>query len=544
VTELTSTSNRSMTGVLRPSPLIVTRIDGSMIAVAAAAVVVVLRIALLFRYRIDSDETQHLHVGWGWANGLLQYRDFFDNHMPLFHVLFAPLVAMAGERTDILVMARMAMLPLFAAAALLAYRIGSSVYPRGPAAWATAIGCLAPGFFLCSLEFRTDDLWTVCWLACIAILVCSELTLARAALAGLMLGLAAAVSAKTTLLAACLVIAAVATHLLMRDRSRPAMRVLVNAMVFALAALVPPALIALYFASRGAWRPFWYCTISHNLVASEHPRRMLLLPISLAIIVAFARGILRDDAPFAIRKRRLFLFLVSAAYGAALISIWPIIESEHWLPFYPLAAVAFIPRLRMARMAPVLLSVELLLLVQLGAPWRDNTAPSVELIAQTMRLTSPAERVVDLKGEMLFRQRATYYVFEKITKRAMSEGRLKDTIAADVLRTGAMVTIPDNDGFPRQGRAFLNRNFIRVGAIRVAGLTVPADQCFRIEVPAVYSVVVEHGNFRGLLDAMPYVHSRYLAAGIHRLEPATAAAGRTAVIWQRAAAQGFSPWKQ
>jgi hypothetical protein len=45
-----------------------------------------------------------------------------------------------------------------------------------------------------------------------------------------------------------------------------------------------------------------------------------------------------------------------------------------------------------------------------------------------------------------------------------------------------------------------------------------------------------------LLDGVPYVQSRDLIAGIHRLEPVTPASGRTAVIWQRAAAQGFSPW--
>ncbi|HEY4642439.1 MAG TPA: hypothetical protein VII75_13925, partial [Thermoanaerobaculia bacterium] len=498
-------------------------------------------------------------------------------HMPLFHILFAPLVRMAGERPDILFIARMAMLPLFAVIALLTYRIGSSVYPRPAAAWATAIGCLVPDFFLCSLEFRTDDLWTVFWLASIALLVSAQLTTARGALAGVMLGLAAAVSAKTSLLAICLGLAAIATHLL----ALPA------AVAFVLAALVPPALIAAYFAARGAWQPFWYCTISHNLVASEHPQRLLLIPVSLAIIVAVARRILRDDAPPEIRKRRLFLFLVAATYGAALISVWPIIETEHWLPFYPLAAVAIVPLLgalslpgvrqalslsgevlslsgvrqalslsgvrqalslsvetRETRQAEslsyttttALIALELLRLIQLGI--RDNTAPPVHLIAQTMQLTSPDERVVDLKGELLFRRRATYFVFEKITRRAISQGRLRDTIAADVLRTGAMVAVPDNDGFPREGRAFLNRNFIRVGAIRVAGLIVPPTQSFRIEVPGEYSVVAERGEFRGSLDGLPYQRSRYLAAGMHTI----AAAGRNAVIWARAAAQGFSPW--
>jgi hypothetical protein len=49
----------------------------------------------------DSDEPQHLHVVWAWANGLLPYKDVFDNHSPLFQALSAPIFALLGERADI-----------------------------------------------------------------------------------------------------------------------------------------------------------------------------------------------------------------------------------------------------------------------------------------------------------------------------------------------------------------------------------------------------------------------------------------------------------
>ena len=514
-------------------------VDTAAIAASAGvAMIAVVRIALLFRYRIDSDEQQHLHVAWAWANGLMQYRDVFDNHMPLFHILAAPLVAMVGERPEILILARLAMLPLFAASALLAYRIACSAWSRSEAAWATLIGCLVPGFFLCSLEFRTDDLWAVYWLACIAILVGGQAPrLLHPAWSGLMLGLAAAISAKTSLLAVCLGIAVVVTRLLTRDRSRIAIR----AIVFVAAALIPPALIAAYFALRGAWRPFLYCTTLHNLVTSEHPHRILFLPVSLVIIAAVVRRILRQDVSDDIRKRRLFLFLVSSSYGAALISLWPIIESEHWLPFYPLAAAAMVPLFLGRRAALALAFVELLFIVLIGTPWRDNLSPSTELIAQTLKLTSPGESVIDLKGEMLFRRRATYPVFEKITRRAISRGALPDTLAADVLRTRTMVVIADNEGLPTLGRAFLLRNFIPTGRLRVAGLIVPPAGSFRVEVPGEYAVVSERRNFHGRLDDVEYAAPRFLGAGVHTIT-AAANGGRNAIIWQRAAARGFSPW--
>jgi len=154
------------------------------------------------------------------------------------------------------------------------------------------------------------------------------------------------------------------------------------------------------------------------------------------------------------------------------------------------------------------------------------------MIAQTMRLTTPGERVIDLKGEMVFRLRASRFVFEKITKKAIAEGRLPDTIADDVVRTRAMVALPDNPSFPRRGRAFLLRNFVSVGCVRVAGMIVPRNQMFRIELPGQYSIVSPHGLISG---------PRFLDAGMHALafpnQPA-------AVIWSRAAALGLSPFRR
>ena len=48
--------------------------------------------------RFNSDESQHLHVVWGWTVGLLQYRDVFDNHAPLFHILLSPILRLVGVR--------------------------------------------------------------------------------------------------------------------------------------------------------------------------------------------------------------------------------------------------------------------------------------------------------------------------------------------------------------------------------------------------------------------------------------------------------------
>lgn len=495
-------------------------------AIGAITAAAVLRLILLFHFRIDSDETQHLHVAWGWAHGLVPYRDFFDNHMPLFHVLAVPLFWIAGERPEILLLARIAMLPLFAAIVILTYRIASSVYDRRTALWATLVALLVPDFFLCSLEFRTDDLWALLWVAAIATVVLAPLTQLRAATAGLLIGLAATVSAKTALLVVVLAAAAIVSGIFKAK----------HAIAFAAAAIAPPLLVALFFAWRGGWQSFVYCTITHNLVAPEHPQRLLLFPVSLALIALVTVKIARDDAEAELRRRRVFLFLASSLYAAALISLWPVIQTEHWLPFYPIAAAGIIPLVRPSKLAMALVAIELVWIVSVSAPARNDVRRSLAQLGEVTRLTAPGEHVVDLKGELLFRPRASYFVFEKFTRHAIAQGRIADTVASDVLRTRAMVAVPDATSFPRLGREFLLRNFIRTGCVRVAGKL--ASGTFRIEVPARYAVLTDRGDFHGLLDGAPYSGARFLDSGSHTITSDQ----RTAVIWERAATLGFSPW--
>src|SRR5436189_4000246 len=118
----------------------------SAISLSLIATAVAVRVGPIFRYRFDSDEPQHMHVAWGWAHGLIQYRDVFDNHMPLFHLLSAPLVALVGERADILLVMRIAVLPLGAVALWGPYRLGSPLHSPRCSAWRAALTGPLPGF--------------------------------------------------------------------------------------------------------------------------------------------------------------------------------------------------------------------------------------------------------------------------------------------------------------------------------------------------------------------------------------------------------------
>jgi hypothetical protein len=111
-----------MSATLSPSPTVVsTPEDGRpfvsrsarWIALAVFVGVAAMRVLFVLHYRIDSDEPQHLHVVWGWTHHLVQYRDVFDNHTPLFHLVCIPLLQLVGERADALIFMRFAMIPFF-----------------------------------------------------------------------------------------------------------------------------------------------------------------------------------------------------------------------------------------------------------------------------------------------------------------------------------------------------------------------------------------------------------------------------------------------
>ena len=131
-------------------------------AVVMLALQFAVRIAYDLRLRVDTDEPQHLHVAWAWTKGLLPYRDVFDNHTPLFHMLSAPLVALIGETPRILVLMRLAMIPFFAATLLGSFLIGRRLFGRRAGLWSAILCGLCPTFFFKSLSIAPTSCGPPC----------------------------------------------------------------------------------------------------------------------------------------------------------------------------------------------------------------------------------------------------------------------------------------------------------------------------------------------------------------------------------------------
>jgi Dolichyl-phosphate-mannose-protein mannosyltransferase len=309
-----------------------------------------LRCLYIFRYRYDSDEPQHLHTTWGWTQGLLQYRDFFDNHTPLFHMLFAPLVAGLGERTDILTFMRFAMVPLWIVSLWCVAKMASRLYSRRAGLWTAALLSLLTWWFFCSVEYRTDNLWTPLWLGTLTVLVTGPLSKRRALCAGLLLGLCFCASMKTSALFASAALAALATPMLCARRLDwpEARRVGLAGFVVVAGALVAPAILCAFFAAHGALQPLFYGAIQHNLLPGvdgrNHPAYLrLALPLLLPFlgVAGYWIGRLTPDRSLALR--RVFIFLTAAIYYGFLYSVWTLLTRQDFLPFYPVIMVTAVP---------------------------------------------------------------------------------------------------------------------------------------------------------------------------------------------------------
>src|SRR5438093_13007622 len=146
-----------------------------MAAVSLFLLLVVFKLVSIMRFKFDSDESQHMHVIWAWARGFVQYRDVFDNHMPLFQIIFAPIFALIGDRATILYWMRFILLPMYFVGAWCTYRVGARLFSRRVAAWAVLLAGFYPTYHLTSFEFRTESLWAPVWLMCVVVLISGSL---------------------------------------------------------------------------------------------------------------------------------------------------------------------------------------------------------------------------------------------------------------------------------------------------------------------------------------------------------------------------------
>ncbi|MGA3170824.1 MAG: hypothetical protein ABSE62_07395 [Chthoniobacteraceae bacterium] len=534
-------------------------------AALALAALVALHVVYAFVYRVDSDEPQHLHVVWGWVHGLLQYRDIFDNHCPLFQILCAPLLAALGEHSWIMAPMRLAMLPLYAADLSLVYLIGRALYVQRWAIWMAVVAGCVPAFFLVTTEFRTDDLWTTLWLAMLWQAVAGPLVGRRAFLFGLTTGACIAVSMKTALLLASLGTGGVfilALQVLSRHELKVSSMLKAAVLILAGIVIVPGVLIA-YFAAHGALDRMYYCIIQHNAVpglgkSGKIGFHLWLFPLSLPVLFGLGWLCMHSSAHARIGAGRALILIACGAYYFLLRSYWPLVTAQDFTPILPLAALTVLPflfhllsltpwpaRVAIPVTAMLLLAGETALVWRTQSPFLNMMTPFEQELSVVLRLTNPGDFVMDGKGESIFRKRPIYWVLEGVTLWRIHLGYIRENVRERIIATGTCVAF--NHRLRPEDQTWLRNNFLEGGSkVWVAGKNlgpVRRQINFHTEIGAKYSIVSDGGKLAGTLDGAPLRDSQQIAPGDHRLLIASGA-GDVALVWTQALERGFSPFSK
>lgn len=524
-------------------------------------VLVLMRLVWLHGLPVNSDEPQHLHVVWAWTRGLLPYRDVFDNHTPLFHFLFAPVLMLVGETPNVLTWMRLAMLPLALSILWCTWCLGTRVWGRRVGFWATCLTAVHPSFFQLSGQFRTDVLWAALWLVSWTVALSGKFSPRRAVCCGVLVGAAMMVSLKTSLLLVSVVVGG--AILLLARGVRPTLpqwrEALLHTLAFAGGFAVLPASVLAFFAGQGALDDLWYCTVQHNVVPNlghgTHSVRNALLALLVLVSVGWlARRVMHHGETVTHNMRGAILILSAVVYLILMYGLWPLFTRQNLLPVWPLVmlgVVALVTRRqtrvdwRSLLLSTTLLAEFSLLLVQ-HPPWRHSDEWFRDELRTVLTLTSEHDYVMDAKGSSIFRQRPWYYVLENITRARLGLGLIPDDLPQHLTETETKLIV-----FERlQGAdlAFAEANYLRVcgrvGVVgkRFIGLKAGETMEFDLPIAARYVLVARDAPTVAVhVDGRFYEQASVLSAGRHRITASHD--GDYALFWSKALALDLTPFQ-
>ena len=516
----------------------------------------------------DSDEPQHLHVVWAWVNGMLPYKDVFDNHAPLFQALSAPIFALFGERADIVTAMRWAITPIAVLVLLMTYRLGRRLFSRRVALWGTVLAACFPDLYSKLNEYRPDLLWAAVWLVLLAILTGGKLTPRRLFWGGFVLGIGFAISMKTSFLLMTLLLAGTIVWLVrpmipeLRSRPQGAAR-LFYFIAPVIGALIVPLAVAAFFAWKGALGQMYYCVIIHNITYGANQwslflhrvpdlRFWLFIPM-IAGGIWLAKAVANRD----IALQRLFFMSVTGLYCPLLFGFWPLISKQDFLSFFPIFILVLTSPLvgisewirsktaLPAYLLPAFIALsELSCMVSARPPLKPTNQTNLAIVSDALKLTHPGETVLDAKGQTIYRPRPFYYVFEQITREKVERGELRDDAPERLTANRTPVVVSSNWLAAATGQ-FVSQNYVPVGSVLVLGKKIFTDSdghvAFDVVIPAKYTIIGANGLVTGTLDGIRLNGSRNLSPGPHDLVLAVPNAP-VFVIWSRAFEKGFSPF--
>jgi hypothetical protein len=361
----------------------------------------VLGAVLVGWHAFDDDEFQHAHLAWAIAHGQVPYRDVFEHHLVLYHVLIGPVAAWCGNPAAVFVLRAVSWLcggiaGLFAVR--VARRYGVDPLITGLVAVVMAAVPMI-GFKLAEARPAVPAL--LCCAFAIDYATRAAINWRRAAVLGAVLGTAILLSQKMVYLAIAL----------------GAGVTLTGGLAAAIACLLSAMTVGgLYLAAMAGWgclAPFWEFAVMMNL----HWKRSFSASLYVNEWFRSAPLLLAAAIPgLAHLHWRRDAVLVSAVVGgAAMVVLVPVPFRQAFLPLawvvVVCAAIAIAQSQALWRSPAVAATAVLAACAALGlqhqAQWQTNASDRAQLAAITERF--PVGPVFDGRGLVWNREALGFY---------------------------------------------------------------------------------------------------------------------------------------
>jgi 4-amino-4-deoxy-L-arabinose transferase-like glycosyltransferase len=311
--------------------------------IGLVAVIVAARLWLVFHRLYDPDELQHLHAGYCVWNGMVPYRDFFEQHGPVLWYLSVPLFRIWGDSLDVLTAGRALIWIVNIFTMALTWWIGRQLYGRWAAATSVLLLVTLPAFQEKSVEWRPDNIAVP--LVLLSLLACSRSYRTRGWIWSGLAGAAIAAAFVCTQKVAYVGVGLVAGHLwtVFREFGLSGWKWFAS---FTTGAVLVAGAVLIFFATQSSHVELVRMTLLLPLEWKTREPRLPLLLIMLASAPvfwsAFVGGIILAFADLRQASGRQAgtheLLCGAIAHVAGLLMV-PAAFLQYYLPLIPLAAL-------------------------------------------------------------------------------------------------------------------------------------------------------------------------------------------------------------
>ena len=460
---------------------------------------VVFRLALTLNREVDIDEFQHLHAAWMVSRHYLLYRDFWENHTPLFYYLLIPLFHLVREGSRLVIVARMIMSCAAFVILFLVYLLARIDHDRKTSFLAVLILSYMVIFVEKSIEVRPDQILISLWLMSLWMAIRSIARAQRLALlsAGGLLGIAFLFSPKALLPCTGMCITFAVLSFMKRKRYGFTGFAKLQGL-YTLGFVMPIAVCFALFYHAGALKAMLTFTVLENLkypdpfratyllylrnicffalagaglfmhirnlrrglIHVSESRLLILIPaLSLLVILVFV-----EAAPY---PQSVLLFApLLAIYGAETLksSLDAIIQnragsSELIAGYWPERWPQFL--LFAFTMAAALVIPGTMLLLK-AHPFSRTNAEQFERLEYVLRVTRSSDVVFDGESAYIFRPQAYFYspFYHSVLSR-IEHGQIQLSIPESLTSTHCAVVIYDErvSMLPASTQSFLRANY-------------------------------------------------------------------------------------